>query len=259
MLVGTFFKNKKGFTLIELLVVISIIGLLSSIVLASLNTSRVKAADTAIREDLRGIKSSAEIEYSTLGYKYNTTGIAVSSPTCSTLVTGTTGTILQNNNIKNALKHIVANNGGKEVTCNISADGTSYNISAPLRTTNISAFVDSASSNLTSGVIVPPQNFGAVQYNTNGVTFTYIDNLNPPNVTATYYIERSTGNSSSFVPFTYYTVTRGGPSTTYGTVSATYTNSSLFLLGTTYYWRARTNIGNQYSPYTSNQVYFTMQ
>ena len=34
---------KKGFTLIELLVVISIIGLLSSVVLASLNTSREKA------------------------------------------------------------------------------------------------------------------------------------------------------------------------------------------------------------------------
>lgn len=39
--------RNKGFTLIELLVVIAIIGTLSSVVLASLSTGRVKALDTA--------------------------------------------------------------------------------------------------------------------------------------------------------------------------------------------------------------------
>lgn len=40
-----FQKNTKGFTLIELLVVVSIIGLLSSVVLASLNSARIKAGN----------------------------------------------------------------------------------------------------------------------------------------------------------------------------------------------------------------------
>src|SRR3954466_2692179 len=52
---------KKGFTLIELLVVIAIIGILSSIVLASLNTARNKGVDAAVKGNVNSIRSQAAI------------------------------------------------------------------------------------------------------------------------------------------------------------------------------------------------------
>ena len=59
------FTLKKGFTLIELLVVIAIIGILSSVVLASLNTARNKGADAAIKSNLANARAEAEIFYDT--------------------------------------------------------------------------------------------------------------------------------------------------------------------------------------------------
>ena len=58
---------KRGFTLIELLVVIAIIGILSSVVLASLDTARAKGADAAIKENLANIRAQAEIMYDSNG------------------------------------------------------------------------------------------------------------------------------------------------------------------------------------------------
>jgi prepilin-type N-terminal cleavage/methylation domain-containing protein len=55
--------KSKGFTLIELLVVIAIIGILSSVVLASLNTARNKGADAALKANLTNIRAQAELVY----------------------------------------------------------------------------------------------------------------------------------------------------------------------------------------------------
>jgi prepilin-type N-terminal cleavage/methylation domain-containing protein len=103
-------KIQKGFTLIELLVVIAIIGILSSVVLASLNTARGKGADAAIKSNLANIRAQAEIIYDGRScYNDNTNG------TCTTaFVAGacaaTAGTLFANTN----------------VTAQITAAGTAY-------------------------------------------------------------------------------------------------------------------------------------
>jgi len=54
-------KASAGFTLIELLVVIAIIGLLASIILASLNTARVKSRDARRVADMNQIRNAIEL------------------------------------------------------------------------------------------------------------------------------------------------------------------------------------------------------
>jgi prepilin-type N-terminal cleavage/methylation domain-containing protein len=63
----TYRKNTRGFTLIELLVVVAIIGLLASVILASLNIARAKARDAKRFSDLHQIQTALEMYYSDHG------------------------------------------------------------------------------------------------------------------------------------------------------------------------------------------------
>ncbi len=62
-----FKNNQKGFTLIELLVVVSIIGLLSSIVFASLNNVRAKARDVIRKQTLKQLQTALQLYYNDFG------------------------------------------------------------------------------------------------------------------------------------------------------------------------------------------------
>ncbi len=60
--------RNKGFTLVELLVVITIIGLLSSVVLASLNEARSRARDARRISDLNTIQTALALYYEDNGH-----------------------------------------------------------------------------------------------------------------------------------------------------------------------------------------------
>jgi len=105
--------TKKGFTLIELLVVIAIIGILSSVVLASLNTARDKGKDASAKGSISSLRAEAELYYDSNG-NYG----ATASNCTSGMFTST------NPNIKGLIDAADAQNGSKAVVC--SSTGTSY-------------------------------------------------------------------------------------------------------------------------------------
>lgn len=67
------FKSRKkvflnrGFTLIELLVVIAVIGILASVILASLSTAKAKSVDASIKSALNSLRSYSLIYYENSG------------------------------------------------------------------------------------------------------------------------------------------------------------------------------------------------
>lgn len=80
-------RNTQGFTLIELLVVIAIIGLLSSVVLASLNTAREKAKVANSVAQVRELRTVVSLYM-------NDTGVA--PPDCGLNCTASTDPYLNN-------------------------------------------------------------------------------------------------------------------------------------------------------------------
>lgn len=125
-------STRRGFTLIELLVVIAIIGILSAVVLASLNTARTKGTDAAIKSNLSTVQTQAELYYNDNG-NYGTAG---ASAACS--AAGTPAGMFTNTTIKAAVTSAATAYGGSTADytvtrCAIGVSGASYAASVKLK------------------------------------------------------------------------------------------------------------------------------
>ncbi len=123
-------STNRGFTLIELLVVIAIIGILASVVLASLNSARGKGADASVKANMANMRAQAEIYYDT-NTKYNVTaGTALAGTGAAGAVCGVVTGMFGDSNITQALAQVATQMAGTStMTCTTNTAGDKWAVS----------------------------------------------------------------------------------------------------------------------------------
>jgi len=135
-------NSQKGFTLIELLVVIAIIGVLASIVLASLNSARAKSRDARRLSDIKQLQLALELYFDGPTNEYPPGSI-----TCSLSVNYGMEALVTGNYIPQVPKDPLSGNTDATAVCYTYASGvltgatarTSYHITATLEDANNSS------------------------------------------------------------------------------------------------------------------------
>ncbi len=126
-------EGDRGFTLIELLVVIAIIGILSSIVLASLNTARGKGANAAVKGNLANMRAQAEIFYDASSSYGNAFNVAACP---ATVAAAPAGTLFADSNINGMIQSAVNAYGSGGISASrCYSTNSAWAVSAPLKVT----------------------------------------------------------------------------------------------------------------------------
>lgn len=125
-------KNSRGFTLIELLVVIAIIGLLASIVVASLSSVQSRGRDARRMADVDAIRKALTL------YSSDNAVYPIAAATTTLAATSTVGAALIS---AGSISTIPSDPNGSQYNYVSYSSGSTYNINFCLETSSIKGFV----------------------------------------------------------------------------------------------------------------------